>query len=407
MLTVDLIRARRRGKKIVPEYLQDERFDNAIPLATTLIDVFEQAPGHSLDELDEMLKDVSGAEPDRLLTGGLIKLLKDRCEFDETTGAEASLVRETLFMSASANKSQLGIKENFDRDSEIAKAAESLSLTPKALESALFADLPGAQILRSLNPISPKALLQRYNLSLAQAVLFRASRVQIDINSQSAPRLRSLFRTIKFHRLMHNIEGSPSEGYRITLDGPMSLFESTQRYGIQLALFLPTLIAADDFVLRAELLWGKNKSKALFELTPEIGLVSTARDIPGDPEELASLERTFGKLQSPWVMRREATVFDLKGKGLFIPDAIFEHSETKQKVFFEVFGYWNRNAVFQRVELLERDFPHLVVLGVSKKLRVSEEVATEDFPGKILVYTSSISAHSLKQKLDDLCPQGP
>jgi hypothetical protein len=402
LLTSELIKVRRRGGKIVPAYLPPKQVEAVLPLCESLIGVFTSAQGSSMAALEDAVKDVSESETDRQLVAGLVKLLRDRCDFEPTSDLDPIELRAEVFELASRKRKELGIRDAFDRDDVVASCAAAHDVAPADLESMLFSDLPGAQTLQLVRPITAIELLQRYNLALAQGVLLRATRVIIDLAPTTAPRCRQLFRAMKFRRLMHQISGSPKQGYRIVLDGPMSLFESTQRYGWQLALFLPVLVAMDGWTLEAELKWGKDRSPASFALSDKDGLVSYYRRDPVELEEIGALVETFSRLSCPWQVRRASRIFQVKGKSVFVPDLVFEHDETKDKVYLEAFGYWSRESVFDRVELLERGFSERFILALSKKLRVSPEVATGEFPGRILVYANAISANTVLRMLDEM-----
>lgn len=402
MLTSDLIRVRRRGGKILPSYLRDKRMQAAIPLAERLIDVFSSAVGSTVAELDEAVREASDGETDRQLVAGFVKLLRDRCETQTSSEIDPSQLRASVFEKASRHRSELGIRDAFDRADLIAASATDHGLSVEQLEALLFADLPGAQTVQAMRPISPVELVQRYNLALAQGVLLRATRVVVDLEPTSAPRCRQLFRTMKFRRLMHRVSGTARDGYRIVLDGPMSLFESTQRYGLQLALFLPVLVAGEGWRLEADLRWGKDRSPATFSLAESDGLVSHLRKDAVELEEIAALVETFSRLECGWKVRRSSRIFDLKGKAVFVPDLLFEQADSGRKVYLEAFGYWSRDAVFDRVEQLRGDFPERFILAASKRLRVSAEVASDDFPGSILVYANVISANTVRRMLDEL-----
>ena len=51
------------------------------------------------------------------------------------------------------------------------------------------------------------------------------------------------------------------DGYVFHIDGPLSLFSATTKYGLQVALFLPALLHCADFRLDAELRWGPGASR--------------------------------------------------------------------------------------------------------------------------------------------------
>ncbi len=401
MLTTKLVRVRRKGKNLVPLYIRDKHVRSAQDLAQTILDVFEGCVGKTLAELDEELRTLVDAERDRIRVAGFIKLVKDTCEIESSCELAPETLRETLFLRAAQRRRNLGLRDIFERDRVLAEVASELGMDPAVAESSLFADLPAAQVVQRYRPISPLALVQRYNLALAQGILLHATRVEIHLKPSPATKYRAIYRAIKFRRLMHEVRGNPASGYTLILDGPMSLFEATRRYGLQLALFLPTLVACDGWSLRADVSWGSSNDKMLFELSEDDSLVSTVKDAPAELEELEHLDRSFAKVGGPWKLRREATIFNLKGKGLFVPDMVFEHELTKERVYLEAFGYWSRASVFQRVELLEQGFSNRVILAVSRRLRVSDEVASDEFPGKILVYTQNIPASAVRRILDE------
>jgi len=371
-------------------------------VAQTLIDLFDQAPGCSAGQLDDQLKQLPDTGLDRARFAGLVKLLKDGCELQQAPCADAERIRAALFLHSARARQKLGLLDAFDRQAVIDSCAAELGDAPDGIEKGLFADLPAAQIILSVRPTSAHALLQRYNLALAQGLLLRATRVEIDLDPAAAPRLREIFRRIKFCRLMHQVLGDATSGYRLTLDGPLSLFEATQRYGVQLAVFLPTLVAGEGWRLRAELLWGKQRDRFVFELSDGDGLVSTARESASELEEVEALDRAFARIGGPWSVARQPEVFDIRGRGVFVPDLVFIHNQTGLRVYLEVFGYWSREAVFKRVELLDASFGHKVILAVSKKLRVSDQVAGDDFPGRILVYSNAITAGSVVRMLEQI-----
>jgi len=121
-------------------------------------------------------------------------------------------------------------------------------------------------------------LLQRYNVALAQAVLLRSTHVQVVVRGEPTQRYRQLLRGVKFHRLVCELERLGPDSFRMHLDGPMSLFSATQKYGLQLALFLPAVLLCRDFELKAELRWGPQRRPKTFVLTSADRLVAHLPD---------------------------------------------------------------------------------------------------------------------------------
>jgi predicted nuclease of restriction endonuclease-like RecB superfamily len=66
----------------------------------------------------------------------------------------------------------------------------------------LYGDLPQNHILVDMEEITPEGLLRRYNLALAQGILYRALRMRIEPFSNYKP----IFRYIKLAGLIYLIE---------------------------------------------------------------------------------------------------------------------------------------------------------------------------------------------------------
>ena len=81
------------------------------------------------------------------------------------------------------------------------------------------------------------------------------------IRNETPARYRRLFRSIKFHRLICDAEQTAPGTTTLRLDGPLSLFSATQKYGMQLATFLPSLLHCKDFELRADVRGGRSGRK--------------------------------------------------------------------------------------------------------------------------------------------------
>ena len=71
------------------------------------------------------------------------------------------------------------------------------------------------------------------------------------------------------------------------------------------------------------------------------------------PYEVGALLDAFAAGREGWTAQPADSVLDLPGVGLCIPDLRFTH-RTGASVFLEVLGYWSRDAVWRRVEMVER-----------------------------------------------------
>jgi predicted nuclease of restriction endonuclease-like RecB superfamily len=399
VLTNELLRVRRQGQRIVPRYLDTKARARLAPIAATLIAVFDSHRGASREELERAIAGVEHEPRDRLVLQGLAKLLSNRSELSVSEGIDPEAVRDAVFRLAADRRRALGPRDRLDREQVVAIAAERLGVTPEIVRQRMFADLRKNERLVTFRPLSPEALLARYDVALAQGVLLRAVRVELAVLREEPRRVRELFRAARFHGLLHRVRPR-DEGWLIELDGPLSLFSAVQRYGLALALFLPSVLRCAQWRLRAELAWGKSKTPAWFELGPEQALVPIGKTPDGAPPELDRFISAFTALKSSWHVEPNDDIVAIPGEIAIVPDLVFTNADTGERVHLEAFGYWSRRAVWQRIETVRRGFPGRIILAIGKQLRVSEEVLEESEAGELYVYRTSLQPRAVLERLD-------
>lgn len=401
MLTAELVRARRRHGELRLVPLAGRARARAVELSGQLLATARAHLGRTRDELGEALSAVEVEPHARRLADGLIKLIDDASEFESPTDGDPAELRAGLFLRAAAVRRDRASGERFDRGAVLAQAAAEHGLEPAALEAALYADLRGAQRLVRLEPLDPEALVERYQRAEVQAVLLRAVRVRAEVRCAKSGAYRVLFRKLKFRRLLHEIHPLAGGGYRLEIDGPFSLFDSVTKYGLNLALVLPALEECDELRLTADLRWGKAREPLGFSYEHRAERPANASEAPVT-DEVGALLEAFRALDTPWRAEPSAEVFELPGVGLCVPDLVFCHRETGEMVHLEVMGYWSRDAVWRRVELVEAGLPARILFAVSSRLRVSEEVLPREAPGALYVYKGTMSARAVARKLEAL-----
>src|ERR1700755_772581 len=335
MLTADLALSWQRGEQIKPRYV-DADDGEYLRAAEDLIALFVEHDGARRSTLEESLQEYVGTGTDYKILRGLIKLLTDRCEFETSAPAEPFEIRRALFLKARALHP---LTSDEARAQVISEAARELACAPDELSAALYADLPENQKLKGFETISPPELLDLYNVAQAQALLYRAVEMRLWLEPQTAEGYRELFGAIKAYRLIHTVRGNSRDGYEVRLDGPASIFQRSQKYGIQMAVFLPALLLCKGWRMRAEI-QGK-RGVAYFELTSkQTRLRSHYDSLKGyeNPvvERLASL---WSRGAGVWSLEQSGEVIDL-GESAFIPDFVLRNAETGARVFLEVLGFW-------------------------------------------------------------------
>jgi predicted nuclease of restriction endonuclease-like RecB superfamily len=417
LLTADLVDVRRRGADLQLRGLDEEERADALGIAETYVGLVRAHVGRSRAQLLEACRLVPVAARRRRLAAGLFKLALDACVFEEAEGLDPVDLRALLFTEAARHRRALNPRQSFDRDAVLADVAARHASDADAVEKALYADLPEAQILVETKLAGPKSLLAAYEAGGVQAVLLRAVKVRAKVVGATPAAFRQLFRKLKFLRLLHHIEPLPapkprarSPGYEIVIDGPYSMFESVTRYGLQLALAYPAIAACGRWTLEADLRWGKDRRPMRFV---QRGCAADAADADADvpaglSSEIETLLADLATHQSHGLVARPAQeLLALPGAGVIAPDIELQHPASGRTVFVEVMGFWSRDAVWRRIELAQKGLPQPVIFAVSKHLRVSEAALPEQPHAALYVYASKLSARALLDRAQQLLAAGP
>lgn len=395
MLTADLLLVQLRGKAIKTLFFDPED-ENNLDKAANVVRVFTEAleTKATRREIMESFNDWLEASTQVKFDRGLIKLCFDRSEFKTAAQVVPAELRERLFEAAFVARAG----GDFKREAVVAAVAEELELSVEELDECFYADLRENERIQDFRALTPLQLLNRYNLALAQAVLFRAGRLELTVKAEGPPEYRRLFRALKFHRLLTTVQGSMKKGFEITVDGPMSLFSLSQQYGMRMANFLPHLLLCPKWSLRAEVLWGTRKSKKIYQVDSTQGLQSHLQSVGAWlPEDLEQFAKDWPK-DSPWKLSQETDVLSLGGDVL-VPDFVFRKKKKSRRkkavneVFLEVLGYWNKGSLKKRIELLKEHGPENLIVAISKQLCVdkagAKKVDLTDLPMDVYTFRST------------------
>jgi predicted nuclease of restriction endonuclease-like RecB superfamily len=403
MLVGKMVRVRYARERIIPHYLNVDD-PNWRDVAERLLELFRGQEGRTRGELEEDQREAFGDDPGQLVHQGLAKLLEDRCEFEVVSDQPPEKLRETVFrLAADVRKNNsTATPVPFDRARVLQQAAGELGLDAGVVEASLFADLKSAQRLTRFKDISPEHLLQRYNVALAQAVLLRSTRVHVIVRGEPPQRYRQLLRQVKFHRLVCEVEKLGADSVQLHLDGPLSLFSATQKYGLQLALFLPAILHCRDFELKAELRWGPQKRPKTFHLTSKDGLVSHYADRGMYvPPEMGMFIELFRKRIAHWDIVEETDVFPL-GSGFWVPDFRLSQRESGVIVRLEVLGFWRKASAEKHLERLRQHVPERFLLAVSDQLHI-EDAELEGLQAGIHRFRNMPLPDEVARLADELC----
>jgi uncharacterized protein len=383
----------RRGRATGPRYI-DTGDAGYLQVADDLIAIFHEHEGRRRAELDEELEEYVGSGTDYRVLRGLIKLLTDRCAFETAISIEPTEIRRALFLKA---RSHHPVNDEV-REQLIGEVAVELGCDVGTISEGLHGDLVENQKLISFEEVTASELLDHYNLAQAQALLYRSVEMTIRLEPQEAAGYRQLFDAIKYYRLIHMIQGSAASGYEISLSGPVSIFHRSQKYGVQMAVFLPALLRCRGWAMRAEIDF-KERGTAFFELNSRQNKlrVDHAGDWTGENAFVEKLAAKWNDSSSEWTMERSREVVDLDA-AVFIPDFVFHHSSGK-KVYVEVLGFWTPRHLGERLKEFERAGFKDFLLAASEELRGSRDEPA-GLPPNVILFKSSIDPRDVKAALD-------
>lgn len=411
MLTADLIRTWKKGPYIGPKYIDIER-DVFLELARKLITLFEEHKGFTRGELQHALRNHLADSPDYQIHRGLSKLLLDRTEFTipHSSGLDPKALRERVFALAVENAPvvlQPDILHPVTKRDILDTVALELRSDPDTLAAELYADLPQNHRVSTFEAPTPAWLLNRYNVALAQGILYKCVRMRLTAYRNIPARYKQLFKFIKFYQLLHSITGDLNSGYEILLDGPMSMFRLSKKYGLQMSTFLPALLLCTKWKMEAEIVTNSDKpgepqQTRYFVMSSDThALESHYKDATQYDSLLEERFATaFKKLKSEWRMERETEIVNLKDT-VFIPDFTFRHKEDGRVALFEIVGFWRSDYLKRKIDKLQRAGLEHLIVAVSANLKVNEE----DFkhvPGSVFFFKTAIKPQEVLKRLEQV-----
>lgn len=340
MLTSDLLVTKSYKGKIEPVYATLDKEN--IEISSSLIDLFQKNIGKTYGELIEEIEGIE--EMDYRLIRGLAQILERRCVIRMNSVIEPATARRSVFEECKG-----AVSDVEERKGVIDMAAKKLSAEPSVLEKALWADQEENLMIKEFQTITPENLLRQYNLSLTQTLLFKATGMEIQIEDN----YQQVFWKIKWLGLMYSIQDG-----RIYLDGPVSLFKMTERYGTALAKLLPTIMRGNRWGLKASILKKTMQGKRIYDFTLDDTKRIFSIENNADIETFDSaIEKEFSLLNfNGWLVRREPAVLKA-GQYAFIPD--FSLERNGNRIYVEIVGFWTpeylRNKIQKINQLKEKE----------------------------------------------------
>jgi uncharacterized protein len=398
MLPSNLLRARISGGRIRPLYVGIG--SDTTSLAESITAIYSDGIGKRKGELLERLEAVENEGNDFKLVRGLSTLLERRSTFEAESALNPVEARKAVFKEAS----RVRLSSLEERDRVLKDGAMKLGVSPAALEKTLFSDIDDELILREFRPFpSTEVFLKYYNLSVTQTLLFKSLRMEFSASGN----WKNIFRDVKRLGLIYSVEqddgtgGEAEQQFKVSLDGPLSLFKMTERYGTSIAKLLPQIMVSDSWTIKAEILarsrGGKvysfeADSRELKDIVTNVGKGGEVIGGGGNPQQPKinlpplydstteeKFARSFLSFGTGWALRREPEPL-IAGTHVLIPDFRFE--KDGMRVYLEVVGFWTPEYLTRKIDKLSS------IAGVDMIIAADESLACsklDRLKGKALV----------------------
>jgi predicted nuclease of restriction endonuclease-like RecB superfamily len=326
-----------------------------LEVASSIIETYKRHVGEKKKVLKEFVGELEDRGFEYRFVRGLSFLLDRRSVFKCNDKINPVDLRRRIYQASA--KSGLPTKPQ-QRARAIEIVASELNVTTQEVEQFFYADLETELILEKFDPLSPKELLEEYNLSLTQTLLFDST----ELSFSASGNWQTIFYAIKRLGLIY--DASKNGRFWVKIDGPASLFKLNRRYGTAIAKILPIILANSEWAVEAKILWKYTNEICAFKVESwkHRALLKNPRLSPlsydSAVEEDFALQ--FEALKSGWRLKREPEPV-LAGKQVLIPD--FSLEKEGIKVYLEVVGFWTLEYLLRKIEKLKKvEVPMLVMV---------------------------------------------
>ncbi|MFQ5822531.1 MAG: DUF790 family protein [bacterium] len=390
MLTNDLLRFKIDERAIIPRYLTRRHAGTYLKIAQDLIHIYQNHVGKTRRALEQALDDYEQNRVGYKIQRGLTKILDGFVEFQPKLEFDFPEFRKNLFEFVEKYRPvvrQADLVHQNTKNFVLKKFAKEL----KPLPHFLYGDLPDHHVLVKIKRrIEPDELLRRYNMALAQGILYRCYQMEVKIWDS----YKTVFHYLKLAQLMHKI-GKAGEAYQIIVDGPLSLFKRTQKYGVNLARFLPGLLLAQKWQMNA--LVNTEKGQRSFFLNQDCGLTSHyKKEDPFDSTVEEAFYNGFKRRNTEWDIERECEIVDL-GNTVFIPDFKLIHPDGCN-MLLEIVGFWTPEYLNKKLEKLKQANRKDLIVAVNEKLNCSKS----DFIGPVIYFKTRLKVSVVLNLLKEI-----
>jgi predicted nuclease of restriction endonuclease-like RecB superfamily len=348
-----------------------------LKVAQQLIDVYAVHVGEKKKAIAAFVSELENQGYEYRFIRALSLLLDRKSCFVCNSKFNPSELRKKIFQTTE----KYGIPTNPQKRQQIlSMVASETGQSLEAVEEQIYADLDAELFLKKFEAPTALELLQQYNLSLTQTLLFECS----ELNFKVSGNWQQLFYWIKKLGLIYDV--SPND-FNVKIDGPSSMFKLTKRYGLNIAKMLPIIMANQKWAINAKILWRYTNEICNFEIdnTKHNSLLQTPKIFPVtfDSVDEENFANQFKALNSGWVLKREPEPV-LAGSQVIIPD--FSLEKAGLKIYLEIVGFWTEEYLQRKAEKLKQVNDVQMIIVVREALACEKLSSLEKRPQLHFIY---------------------
>jgi predicted nuclease of restriction endonuclease-like RecB superfamily len=380
VLPSDLLVVWKRKGVIWPRYAR--LTEENLKVASSLIEAYRVHVGERKNVLKQFANELEDQGVEYRLVRGLACLLDRRSTFKCNDRINPAELRRRIFRATRES----GLPTTLEhRRRIIENVAAELKLTAETLEEFFYADLESELVLERFDSCTPVELLEEYNLSLTQTLLFDST----ELNFTASGNWQEIFYAIKRLGLIYEV--SKNGRFWVKIDGPASLFKLTRRYGTATAKLLPLIVANTDWTVEAKVLWRYSNEICSFKIESwkHRSLLKRLQQpaVSYDSAVEEDFANRFQAVRSGWQLKREPEPLPA-GKQVIIPDFSLERDGVK--VYMEIVGFWTIEYLLRKMEKLKQVDANMLIamnenLACGKHAHLDESTRT-----RILYYRDMI-----------------
>ena len=390
LLPSNLLTVWKRKSVIQPRFAKPT--EENLQVAGSLIDLYEHGAGKKKRVLRKVADELEVESYDYRFVRGLMVLLDRASVFRCQSSTDPVELRRQIFRVTGEVGPATALEE---REKIIKKIACQLQISGEELEEEMYADLDSELILEEFNTLSPTELLERYNLSLCQTLLFESTELRFTVSGS----WQKIFFKVKKLGLIYDV--FKDKEFWVKIDGPISLFKLNRRYGTAIAKLLPSIVGNVKWTVEAKILWKYTNEICTFSLeswkhSALFGTQQVTESFDSVVEE--DFARRFQALASDWKLKREPEPL-VAGLQVLIPDFSFEREGIK--IYMEVVGFWTTGYLLRKIEKL-RKTEEFIIVAVDETLACEKLEKLENRESiSIVYYRNKIPLHPIFRYLQD------